>query len=722
MGKNKSKSDKNSMRDALTNKRIGNKEVICVDNAIEYIKKQGYLVIQPKFIKEITMIVILFMGILLWSSFSSALSFNECDVYGNCPNINISSQITFNNNSGSVNNSQYLEGTQWIDHINGTIGSLCYFNGTDSVKSLASSFYNPSNSASSLAIGMQDFINFFAGNRFRIDTNNGVFDFADVYTIFYSEAGPLTFTAFGGTVNFNSAQDTIINSDQSVVINTGIGSANRNMTVNSENTYFYGNITANNICYSDGTNCSQVQGMNYSHLYLSNQTNSASLTLDGIINAGGLIDQTTNGKFNPNCNNWVLGSGFTCNTLGFSLQKSGNNLGQFAQQNQNLTIGCVYQINYTIYNLINTYAISMAGNSYVSGGSVNGTFSTPFLTALNLNNLTIGGVNGARFNMTNISVVGFCGSSLMPKVNYMSVGAIPVVDQFHNLAPSTISYDNNSLAYTIPNTIISSYLILRQLVGADNLQLQPNINILSHILGTNGLGNGLNATYPSILQLGNNGKDGVNFAGNGANGFILCGKGGVGTQTNGTNGRCFYGFMNLSSDSSNDSRTAVNDNVFTSINSTDFIVGNLISGQIYFDNDSTNGQSMTIASTNTWYNISFSLTSDRGQILYRVNYSDPSLVCLDDGLYDASYSASFETVSGSPLEYNMALSNGTDYYHNTETHQTVGSGSDVQSIKNGGFIRCKENLRIFLIVRQVSGSASNIGIHQAQIKMIRIRN
>ena len=40
--------DKNVIRDSLTNKRIGNnREVICTDNAIDYVKKQGYIVSKP---------------------------------------------------------------------------------------------------------------------------------------------------------------------------------------------------------------------------------------------------------------------------------------------------------------------------------------------------------------------------------------------------------------------------------------------------------------------------------------------------------------------------------------------------------------------------------------------------------------------------------------------------------------------------------------------------
>lgn len=55
MGKNRNKSDKNKMRDALTGKRIGNKEVIIVENAVDYVKKQGYLVVRPRFIEQVTM-------------------------------------------------------------------------------------------------------------------------------------------------------------------------------------------------------------------------------------------------------------------------------------------------------------------------------------------------------------------------------------------------------------------------------------------------------------------------------------------------------------------------------------------------------------------------------------------------------------------------------------------------------------------------------------------
>lgn len=37
----------------MTGKIIYNKEVICVENAIDYVKKQGYLVIKPRSVQQI---------------------------------------------------------------------------------------------------------------------------------------------------------------------------------------------------------------------------------------------------------------------------------------------------------------------------------------------------------------------------------------------------------------------------------------------------------------------------------------------------------------------------------------------------------------------------------------------------------------------------------------------------------------------------------------------
>jgi hypothetical protein len=66
--RNRQKQDKNTMRDALTTKRVGNKEVICVDNAVDYVKKQGYLVIKPRFAISTIYTLLFVLSILLFMS------------------------------------------------------------------------------------------------------------------------------------------------------------------------------------------------------------------------------------------------------------------------------------------------------------------------------------------------------------------------------------------------------------------------------------------------------------------------------------------------------------------------------------------------------------------------------------------------------------------------------------------------------------------------------
>jgi len=61
--------DKNTMRDALTNKRIGSKEVIWIGNAVDYVKKQGYLVIRPRVINEFEFAVAMTSSVMLLMPF-----------------------------------------------------------------------------------------------------------------------------------------------------------------------------------------------------------------------------------------------------------------------------------------------------------------------------------------------------------------------------------------------------------------------------------------------------------------------------------------------------------------------------------------------------------------------------------------------------------------------------------------------------------------------------
>lgn len=57
------------MRDALTNKRIGSKEVIWIGNAVDYVKKQGYLVIRPRVINEFEFAVAMTSSVMLLMPF-----------------------------------------------------------------------------------------------------------------------------------------------------------------------------------------------------------------------------------------------------------------------------------------------------------------------------------------------------------------------------------------------------------------------------------------------------------------------------------------------------------------------------------------------------------------------------------------------------------------------------------------------------------------------------
>jgi hypothetical protein len=146
---------------------------------------------------------------------------------------------------------------------------------------------------------------------------------------------------------------------------------------------------------------------------------------------------------------------------------------------------------------------------------------------------------------------------------------------------------------------------------------------------------------------------------------------------------------------------------------------NNLYGELWFDNDST--QLLSIPVNNTWYNISFNLSIDNGNSTNGFTiHNGTSLVCTHSGLYDFRYSVSMET-TGTNKEYNIAITNGTDYYHNTETHTKLGTIGDVVTISDGGYIRCNPNVKLSLAVRQVSGT-NDVNIHQAHLNAIRIGN
>lgn len=158
------------------------------------------------------------------------------------------------------------------------------------------------------------------------------------------------------------------------------------------------------------------------------------------------------------------------------------------------------------------------------------------------------------------------------------------------------------------------------------------------------------------------------------------------------------------------------------LNATGNITGNSLYGELWFDNDSVGGVPLTIGATNTWYNISFNGSADNGTFLNGFTTTSQSLICQDNGLYSVTYSVSAEIATGGTKEFNFAVSNGTDYYHQTETHTQFATQSNPITIADGGFVRCSPNLNLYLITRQITSSAVNLGISQANLKAERIGN
>ena len=83
------KHNKNNIRCIMTNKVVCNKEVVIVDYAIDYVKKMGYIVTQPKRFNEFvkTMFSIFLLGlavVFLCATNVKASEYDDCSIYGNC--------------------------------------------------------------------------------------------------------------------------------------------------------------------------------------------------------------------------------------------------------------------------------------------------------------------------------------------------------------------------------------------------------------------------------------------------------------------------------------------------------------------------------------------------------------------------------------------------------------------------------------------------------------
>jgi hypothetical protein len=119
MNRKRFKHDKNNVRCIMSNKTISNKEVVIVDYAIDYVKKLGFIVIQPKrfneFAKTMFSITLIFLALIVLSSTNvKADIYSDCSLYGNCLNVNVTSP------NGSTINNYYNNTYTNITIINGS--------------------------------------------------------------------------------------------------------------------------------------------------------------------------------------------------------------------------------------------------------------------------------------------------------------------------------------------------------------------------------------------------------------------------------------------------------------------------------------------------------------------------------------------------------------------------------------------------------------------------
>lgn len=85
--RNKMKQNKNKKRSALSYKYVGNKEVILVDEAVDYVKKLGYKVELPYMEVVARVFFILAIGLVVGTLFTNGVradTYKDCSIYGLC--------------------------------------------------------------------------------------------------------------------------------------------------------------------------------------------------------------------------------------------------------------------------------------------------------------------------------------------------------------------------------------------------------------------------------------------------------------------------------------------------------------------------------------------------------------------------------------------------------------------------------------------------------------
>lgn len=150
------------------------------------------------------------------------------------------------------------------------------------------------------------------------------------------------------------------------------------------------------------------------------------------------------------------------------------------------------------------------------------------------------------------------------------------------------------------------------------------------------------------------------------------------------------------------------------------ITANNIYGFITYYNETTAGYPVVINTQNVWVNITgFNVPGSTQELNgFLFDSQNNSLICLESGMYDASFALSFSN-GGVNNEYEVALARNGSPLVGIEAHMKISSNGDVGSASVRGIINCSFGDQITLQTRNVDGS-SNIGIHHAGITMSRL--
>lgn len=161
------------------------------------------------------------------------------------------------------------------------------------------------------------------------------------------------------------------------------------------------------------------------------------------------------------------------------------------------------------------------------------------------------------------------------------------------------------------------------------------------------------------------------------------------------------------------------------LNVTGNFTGNQIYGEMWMNNESTNGNENQIPLQNVWYNLTgFNQTIMSGQSLNGFGYvggEQPHLIAQVSGKYKADYSVSFELSSGTNDEFEMIISINDIPQNNTEIHRKIASSGDLGNAGSSGFIDLIFGDKITLQVKNKDAS-DNIGVHSANVNLLRIGN